>query len=68
MPSSSRSSQPRDQTYVSCVSCIGRQVLYHQYHLESQISYIVPCSIPALSYIFRLFIKHSVHLRLFCRI
>ena len=23
------SSRPRDQTHVSCVSCIGRQVLYH---------------------------------------
>ena len=23
------SSQPRDQTCVSCVSCVGRQVLYH---------------------------------------
>ena len=23
------SSQPRDQTQVSCVSCIGRQILYH---------------------------------------
>ena len=23
------SSWPRDQTWVSCVSCIGRQVLYH---------------------------------------
>ena len=23
------SSQPRDQTYVSCVSCIGRWILYH---------------------------------------
>ena len=23
------SSRPRDQTYISCVSCIGRQVLYH---------------------------------------
>ena len=23
------SSQPRDQTHVSCVSCIGRQILYH---------------------------------------
>ena len=22
-------SQPRDQTRVSCVSCIGRQILYH---------------------------------------
>ena len=23
------SSQPRDQTHVSCVSCIGRRILYH---------------------------------------
>ena len=31
--SSSRgSSHPRDQTGVSCISCIGRQVLYHQHH------------------------------------
>ena len=29
MPSSSGSSQPRDQTRVSYVSCIGRWVLYH---------------------------------------
>ena len=29
MPSSRGSSQPRDQTHISCVSCIGRQVLYH---------------------------------------
>ena len=28
MPSSRGSSQPRDQTCVSCVSCTGRQVLY----------------------------------------
>ena len=27
--SSRRSSQPRDRTHVSNVSCIGRQVLYH---------------------------------------
>ena len=27
--SSSRSSQSRDQTHVSCVSCIGRHILYH---------------------------------------
>ena len=24
-----RSSWPRDQTHISCVSCIGRQILYH---------------------------------------
>ena len=29
MPSSRGSSQPRDQTCVSYVSCIGRQVIYH---------------------------------------
>ena len=28
-------SQPRDQTHVSCLSCIGRWVLYHQQHLEA---------------------------------
>ena len=27
--SSRRSSQPSDQTQVSCISCIGRQILYH---------------------------------------
>ena len=37
MPSSRGSSQPRDQSRVSCVSCIGRQVLYHQHHLGSPI-------------------------------
>ena len=29
MPSSRASSQPRDQTFISYVSCIGRCVLYH---------------------------------------
>ena len=29
------SSWPRDWTWVSCVSCIGRQVLYHWCHLGS---------------------------------
>ena len=34
--SSSRGcSHPRDQTCISCVSCIGRQVLYHKRHLGS---------------------------------
>ena len=35
MLSSRGSSQLRDQTRVSYVSCIGRQVLYHQHHLGS---------------------------------
>ena len=29
MPSSRGPSQPRDQTHISSVSCIGSQVLYH---------------------------------------
>ena len=29
MPSSKRSSQPRDRTSISYISCIGRHVLYH---------------------------------------
>ena len=33
MPSSRGSSQPRDQTHISYVSCIGRQFLYHHHHL-----------------------------------
>ena len=33
MPSSKGSSQLRDRTYISYVSCIGRQVLYHYHHL-----------------------------------
>ena len=29
------SSQPKDQTHISCISCIGRQILYHWHHRES---------------------------------
>ena len=29
------SSQPRDQTHISDVFCIGRQFLYHLHHLGS---------------------------------
>ena len=35
MPSSRGSSPARDRTRVSCVSCIGRRVLYHERHLGS---------------------------------
>ena len=38
IPFSMRSSQPNDRTRVSYVSCIGRQVLYHQCHLGSPLS------------------------------
>ena len=40
MPSPRGSSQPRDQTHISYVSCIGRGVLYHQHHLGSPAIYI----------------------------
>ena len=36
MPSSGGSSQNRDQTHISYISCIGRQILYY-YYLGSQI-------------------------------
>ena len=35
MPSSGGSSQPRDRTFISYVSCLGRWVLYHYHHLVS---------------------------------
>ena len=34
MPSFRGSSRPRDQTPISYVSCVGRLVLYHQWHLH----------------------------------
>ena len=33
VPSSRESSQPRDWTSVSSISCFGRQFLYHKHHL-----------------------------------
>ena len=36
------SSGPRDQSHISYVSCIGRQVLYHWYHLGSPIEKETP--------------------------
>ena len=38
MPSSRGSAQPRDQTGISYVSCIGRQVLYHFTTWETPLS------------------------------
>ena len=38
MPSSRSSSQPRDQTQVSYISCVGRLVLYQHCHLGSSVS------------------------------
>ena len=36
--SSSGSSQPRDRTHISCVSCIGRLILYHRVTWEAHLS------------------------------
>ena len=36
IPFSRESSQPRDGTHISCVSCIGRQILYHCATWEAQ--------------------------------
>ena len=36
------SSRPRDRSHISYVSCIGRQVLYHWYHLGSPIEKETP--------------------------
>ena len=40
IPFSRASSQPRDQTHIFYISCIGRQVLYHYSHLGSPNSVI----------------------------
>ena len=42
MPSARGSSQPRNQTPVSSVSCISRQVLYHFTSLVAQMVKILP--------------------------
>ena len=41
MPSSRGSSQSRDWTHVSYVSCIGRQVLYNKNHVGSPLHCIL---------------------------
>ena len=41
---SRESYSPRNQTWVSCISCIVRQVLYHSYHLGSPFFSTVWCS------------------------
>ena len=37
------SSQPRDRTCVSCISCIGRQVLYHWCRLGTRLETCLIC-------------------------
>ena len=45
MPSSRESFWLRDRTCVSYISCIGKQVLYHQCHLRSPCHYAVSLNI-----------------------
>ena len=44
MLSSRGSSRPREGTHTSYISCVGRQVLYHQHHLGG-----LPWCLPNLS-------------------
>ena len=46
-PSSRGSSPPRDRSHISCISCFGRQIHYHCYHLGS------PMVLYLISYFFR---------------
>ena len=43
MLSARDSSQPSDQTHVSCISCVDRSVLYHQCHLGSPSYVLIQC-------------------------
>ena len=45
MPSSRGSSRDRDRTPISSISCIGRQVRYHQHHLGTPLSTYPKCQI-----------------------
>ena len=38
-PPAGESSQPRNRTRVSCVSCIGKWIVYHQHYVGSQSSW-----------------------------
>ena len=48
MPPSRGSAQGRDRAPTSYISCIGRQLLYHQHHLGSPRSTHPKCQISAL--------------------
>ena len=50
---SSGSSQPRDQSHLSSISCTGRQILYHQRHLGSPsiFSRVVLKSVKSVQYL-----------------
>ena len=65
------SSRSRDPTQVSCVSCVGRQILYHCATWKAHMSVLVSQSIPQKVYIFLLlgtfvFIPFQMFLVSFC--
>ena len=49
MPSSRGSSQPTDGTRISYISCIGRQVLYHERHLGSPEQWVASSTVTMIS-------------------
>ena len=74
MPSSRRSSRPRDQTCVSYVSCIGKHVLYHYTTWEAHIrqykmiwcsyqSLYISCSFPLVQWSIIILDKYSKVMR-----
>ena len=62
MPSSRRSSQPRDRTLVSYASCISRQILYHcttweiPYYLYNKFQTLLPKTLMNLWYCCHLYL------------
>ena len=60
--SSSRSSPCRDRSWVSCVSCIGRRILYHWFTREAPIRVVEIIKLWVLSHI-----KETV-MRITCRV
>ena len=45
------SSQPRDWTHISCISCIGRRIIYHQHHPGSSDIYLCECMLSGFIYV-----------------
>ena len=62
IPSSRRSSQPKDWTLTSYVSCIGRPVLYCQHHLGSPCVCVCVCILFQFMYICMLVAQSSLTL------
>ena len=65
MPFPGASSQPRDRTLISCVSCIGRRIPNHQHHLGSPLSqsslYKYQLNLDRLKQGYQYLLAHSKH-------